>query len=133
MIHPSYWFSSREAVSLVALLPYFIFLFLLVAVAAVLIFFQFKSAANPFKKRFFQSRFWWLLLFLLVASCLTFFRFQGFSTLSARALWLPYSLALLYFAYFSFVEFSKKIPEKTSKYEENLVKKRYLRAFRKKR
>lgn len=115
------------------LTPYFVFMGILLLTAVVMVVFQARTKNNPFKKRFFQNRVWIILAFEAVAVLLTFFRFIGISTLSARALWLPYALALIYLAYISFIELNKKIPEKTSLRELDLLKRRYLRPFKKKK
>jgi len=131
--HPDFWFGSRGDFSRLDTVLYLVFSGILLA---ILLYFLSKRDSvkdNPFKRSFFARKTWIVLFFLFAAVLLGLFHYQKFPLISARAMWLPFFFALVYFAYFSFIDYSRKIPEKTARYQSELMRKKYLRPFRKKR
>src|SRR3972149_8385129 len=105
LIHPDYWFSARSEASLWSLYGYWILVWLLLLLSCLFFFKSLRSRQKPFRKRFFTKLTWFGLFFSLVAVSLSLFRAYGVPLLSARAVWIPFFLAIAYFAYTSLIEF----------------------------
>lgn len=132
-MHPSFWFVSRNPTQINKLVFYFLFIFLLLILAVFFFVNIYLVKKQPFKKRFYLRLGWISLGFIIASVVLTFFRFTGTAFLSARAVWLPFFLILFYVGFLNFLEYSRKLPEKESRFQAEQIKKRYLKPFKKKK
>ncbi|MDP2671030.1 MAG: hypothetical protein Q8P13_01010 [bacterium] len=132
IFHPSFWFSSRVSVRLDQLYIYIAFVLVLLGFSIFFLILS-KLRDNPFLRKFYSKLSWIIFTFGFVAALLSFFRLLGAGALSARGVWILFFFALFFVGYLSLLEFYKKIPEKTSHYETDQIKKRYLRPFKKRK
>ncbi len=133
IIQPEFWFNSRKGLSWQDILFYTLLSLCLSFVLLSFLIVRSKARENPFKRKFFSTRTWSVLVFLVLGGSLALLHLLGTPLLSARAVWLLYFFGLVYLAYFSFIDYSRKIPEKTARYQSQLLKKKYLRPFKKRR
>jgi hypothetical protein len=133
IVQPDFWFGARGDFSLVDGGFYAIFSTLFLLTLLVFFFKQSQALDSSWRRRFFVNKVWGSLLFLSLIVLLGLFHYEKLPIVSARAMWLLFFFGLVYFVYFSFIEYSRGLPEKTTSYPSELPKKKYSRAFKKKR